>query len=139
MDDKIKNTILQAMDATAILSTEIIQDLWSGYGNILRVLLEGSSHKSIVVKHVQTQKANQHPRGWNGNIGHQRKIKSYEVETAWYEIYSEYSQARVPKCYAIEKWEGEVLVLLEDLDEAGFPLRKHTGELARQSINVYHG
>ena len=126
MDDKIKNTILQSMDATAIKSTEVIQDLWSGYGKILRVLLEGSNHKSIVVKHVQTHKALQHPRGWNGNLGHQRKIKSYEVETAWYKNYSEYSQARVPKSYAIEEWQGEVIVLLEDLNEAGYPVRKHT-------------
>ncbi|MEM6805297.1 MAG: phosphotransferase, partial [Bacteroidota bacterium] len=64
------------------------------------------------------------PRGWNTDIGHQRKLKSYQVESNWYNTYSQKSAARLPKCLAIEQQNDEVLMVLEDLDEAGYPLRK---------------
>jgi hypothetical protein len=67
-----------------------------------------------------------HPRGWNNDIGHHRKLKSYEVETAWYETYSKQSIARLPKCLAIERKDDEVMMVLEDLNEAGYALRKNT-------------
>lgn len=102
---------------------EMIQQLWSGYGKILRMGLEDAAVESVVVKHVQLPLYKNHPRGWNTDIGHQRKVKSYQVETAWYQSYSKDSKARLPKCLAIEKQKDEVLMVLEDLDEAGFPLR----------------
>jgi hypothetical protein len=49
-----------------------------------------------------------------------------KVETAWYETYSKNSIARLPQCLAIETQNDEVLMVLEDLDEAGYPLRKET-------------
>ncbi|MEZ4957511.1 MAG: phosphotransferase, partial [Saprospiraceae bacterium] len=92
----------------------------------LRVGLAGASVESVVVKHVQLPTYNHHPRGWNTDIGHQRKVKSYQVETTWYDTYSKNSAARLPNCLAIETQAEEVLMVLEDLDEAGFPLRKRT-------------
>ena len=105
---------------------ELIQELWSGYGKILRVGLEGAAMESVVVKHVQLPRQSSHPRGWNTDIGHRRKLKSYQVETAWYANYSKHSAARLPRCLAIERQGEEVLMVLEDLDEAGYPLRKQT-------------
>jgi hypothetical protein len=125
MNDYFKSIILKATDATSLKEKETIQSLWSGYGKIARVQLEDSPLESVVVKHVQLPKQKNHPRGWNSDIGHQRKLKSYQVETNWYKNYSKSSKARLPKCFAIEHKDDEVLIVLEDLDKAGFPIRKH--------------
>lgn len=126
MNDYFQSTILRATGATAITHKEEIQELWSGYGQILRVGLKGTDIDSVVVKHVQTPKSDYHPRGWNTDIGHQRKLKSYEVETNWYQKYSERSKARLPNCLAVDHHGDEVLIILEDLNSAGFPLRKRS-------------
>ena len=102
----------------------MIQELWSGYGKILRLGLENATRDSVVVKHVQLPIDTNHPRGWNTNQSHQRKVKSYQVETNWYQTYSEHSAARLPQCLAIETQNDEVLMVLEDLDAAGYSLRK---------------
>jgi len=66
----------------------------------------------------------QHPKGWNSDIGHLRKLKSYQVETNWYTNYSKQSTARLPNCFFIEQTNDEVLIVLEDLDLAGYSIRK---------------
>lgn len=104
----------------------MIQELWSGYGKILRIGLENTTVKSVVVKHVQLPVHKNHPRGWNTDIGHQRKVKSYQVETTWYDQYSTKSSARLPQCLSIETKDDEVLMVLEDLDAAGYHLRKRS-------------
>ncbi len=124
MNEYIKSIILQRTGASSLFEKEIIQKLWSGYGKIIRVGLEHAAVKSVIVKHVQLPIYKNHPRGWNTDIGHQRKVKSYKVEAAWYDTYSKNSTARLPQCLAIETQGDEVLMVLEDLDIAGFPLRK---------------
>lgn len=126
MNEQIKSIILERTGASALVEREMIQQLWSGYGKIMRVGLEDASVKSIIVKHVELPISASHPRGWNTDIGHQRKVKSYQVETAWYQTYSKRSAARLPHCLAIETLGDEVLMVLEDLDEAGYPLRKRS-------------
>jgi hypothetical protein len=128
MNEYFKSFILQTTGASSIVEKEIIQELWSGYGKIKRIYLEGSEPKSIVVKNVQLPKQNRHPRGWNSDIGHQRKLKSYQVETNWYQNYSKHSVARLPKCYGVTQKGDEVLIVLEDLDAVGFPIRKNSVE-----------
>ena len=124
MNEYFRSIILQKTGASSLIEKEMIQELWSGYGKIIRVGLENASAKSVVVKHVQLPIYKNHPRGWNTDIGHQRKMKSYKVETTWYDTYSKNSAARLPQCIAIETKDEEVLMVLEDLDEAGYPLRK---------------
>ena len=126
MNEYFKSIILQQTGASALFEKEMIQQLWSGYGKIMRIGLENGPVESVVVKHVQLPITNHHPRGWNTDIGHQRKLKSYQVETRWYDTYSKYSLARLPQCLAIETRNDEVLMVLEDLDEAGYPLRKRS-------------
>jgi len=92
----------------------------------MRIELKNASVESVVVKHVQLPLYKKHPRGWNTDIGHQRKVKSYQVETTWYQTHSKNSAARLPQCLAIETQDNEVLIVLEDLDKAGFSLRKRT-------------
>lgn len=125
MNSTFKNTILQATKAQDLFEIEVIQTLWSGYGKIVRYGLIGAPIKSVVVKHVLLSEEALHPRGWNTNISHNRKIKSYEVESAWYKIYALKCRldCQVPKCYALETKPGEFLMVLEDLDNSGFPSR----------------
>lgn len=124
MNNYFQSIILKATGASSLFQIETIQNLWSGYGKIMRIGLTDAAVESVVVKLVQLpQKAN-HPRGWNSDIGHERKLKSYQVETSWYEHYSRWSKARLPTCLALESQGEEVLMVLEDLDKAGFPLRK---------------
>lgn len=126
MNEYFKSIILQRTGASSLTRKETIQELWSGYGKIMRVGLEHAAVESVVIKHVQLPTHNHHPRGWNTDIGHQRKLRSYKVETTWYDTYSDHSAARLPKCLAIETQNDEVLMVLEDLDAAGYPLRKRT-------------
>jgi len=65
-----------------------------------------------------------HPRGWKSAIGHQRKLRSYQVENTFYQSYAKSSQARVPQCYGYTEKNGSSLLVLEDLDASGFPIRR---------------
>lgn len=126
MNEYFKSVILQKTGATSLAEHEKVQELWSGYGEITRVALKGAPQKSVMAKHIHLATDTNHPRGWNTDIGHQRKLKSYQVETNWYSTYSKDCLARLPRCLAIDKHEDEVLIVLEDLDEAGYPLRKQS-------------
>lgn len=118
--------ILNSTGARSIKDSELIQELWSGYGKIIRVYLEDADKNSVIAKHVHPPQKNKHPRGWGSDLGHQRKLRSYQVESHWYANYSKVSSARLPKCIALEQYDGEMMMVLEDLDEAGYPLRKRS-------------
>ena len=115
--------ILRGSGASEITSIDSIQSLWSGYGEILRVHLKGGDYPSVVVKHIQLPEAVAHPKGWNTDLSHQRKLKSYQVESAWYQQYATRcdSQCSVPQCLALEaKSDGDCVIVLTDLAAAGF-------------------
>jgi len=126
MNDYFKNIIQTSTGANSVSEIEMIQSLWSGYGKILRFALKGADIETVVVKHVRLPKQEKHPRGWNTNLSHERKLKSYKVETAWYKNWSLQCDldSRIPKCYALETQGNEVLMVLEDLNESGFPARR---------------
>ena len=126
MNNHFHSIILKTTGASSFIEKEVIQELWSGYGKIIRLEMQNAPVKSVVVKHVQLPTQSNHSRGWNTTIGHQRKIKSYQVETKWYETYAKNSLARLPQCMQIETMDEQVLMILEDLDQAGYPLRKHS-------------
>lgn len=121
-------SILKKQFHTDLVSkTEMIQELWSGYGEIGRYLVEKDGiKKSYVVKHIDLSNPGNHPRGWNGSSSHQRKIKSYQVEAAFYSLYSAVcsDKSRIPKFYHFEQDEQQSFIVLEDLNQAGFDLRK---------------
>lgn len=126
MNKYFKEMILDKSGASSIVEEKLIQNLWSNYGEILRLTLEGSKYNSIVVKHVKLPESINHPRGWNTDISNNRKINSYKVETQWYKSWSRKcdSSCRVPECLLIDKIDDEVLIVLEDLNDAGYSLRK---------------
>jgi hypothetical protein len=123
MEQFFQDYILEIAHAQSIIKTERIQSLWSGYGEILRLTLEGSSIDTVVVKWMNGTSNSSHPRGWNSDIGHQRKIRSYQIENEWYQHFAQRSNARLPHCYGYTEKDGKSLLILEDLDAAGFPLR----------------
>jgi len=123
------STFIQAeTGAESLGRMEVIQSLWSGYGQILRVALVNAPDQrdSVVVKHVKPPTNDGHPRGWNTDRSHQRKLRSYQVETAWYQEFSGlHSDAcRVPALLAHRTHGQDVILLLEDLDAAGFAARR---------------
>lgn len=99
---------------------ELIQELWSGYGELVRVTFP---HKSIIIKHIQLPQPSQHPRGWNSDISHQRKLHSYQVEVNWYQNFSHPSdkRCRIPKGLKCFQTDNEWLIVMEDLANVGFP------------------
>jgi aminoglycoside phosphotransferase (APT) family kinase protein len=125
MHKDFPDIIRQATGAGGIELIEVIQELWSGYGTIRRYRLTGANRDRVVVKHVHVTDQNDHPRGWNTDLSHMRKLRSYEVETAWYANWAVRCDAacKVPHCLALETRGDETLMVLEDLDEIGFSAR----------------
>lgn len=119
-------SVLHITGADGVESSELLQTLWSGYGEIRRLNLQGAAMASVVLKHVSPATETNHPRGWNTDHSHQRKLNSYQIEKHWYQHWAAQCnrQCRVPHCYgAVERNDG-LLLVLEDLDAVGFVLRK---------------
>ncbi len=125
-DAGLEATILRATAARAIVGTEDVQRLWSGYGQIVRYHIEGGPHTSVIVKHVRWPDRPHHPRGWGTDRSHQRKIRSYQIESSWYDRYAQLCSdgCRVPRCLALEARSDEVVMVLEDLNGSGFAGRR---------------
>uniref|UniRef100_A0AAY4A2F1 CHK kinase-like domain-containing protein n=1 Tax=Denticeps clupeoides TaxID=299321 RepID=A0AAY4A2F1_9TELE len=124
MHKEHEDLILQVSGAKALRVGAKIQTLWSGYGEIVRIHLEGCERPSVVVKHIKFPQDPARPGGWNTDISHQRKVRSYQVEMHWYRNYVAKDSCRVPACLAAESFGDEQLIVLEDLDVAGFDCQK---------------
>ncbi|SHM85193.1 Ecdysteroid kinase [Cyclobacterium lianum] len=121
----ITTQILECTRAKAIKDSEEVQSLWSGYGSIKRYTLEGGKYPSVIVKHILLPESGKHPRGWNTDLSHERKVKSYAVESYWYRHYACLlgSECKVPRLlHAAEEGSSRLLVM-EDLNALGFPGR----------------
>ncbi len=116
---------------TEIFKIEDIQTLWSGYGKIMRYGLKGGNKNTVVIKHVKLPDQSLHPRGWNTDLSHQRKIRSYQVETAWYRDWAELcdDSCTIPHSFVLESSKDEFLMVFEDLDASGFPVRKQSASM----------
>jgi hypothetical protein len=136
MNSKLETLIRQATQAKTIHKTEEIQALWSGYGDISRYQLTGCKRKSVVVKNAQLPDEVNHPRGWHSDLSHQRKIRSYHVESAWYRFFAELcnDHCRVPEYLALEERENKFLIVLEDLNESGFSEQKDTASIEEMTV-----
>jgi len=128
----LQDMVAKATHAKHVTPDEVIQSLWSGYGEIIRLQLSGSDINSVILKHVKPPSEVDHPRGWHSDASHVRKLRSYTVEMHWYEHWAKYcgDNCRVPKSYLTTTHGDECVILLEDLDAAGFPIRKESVEIA---------
>jgi hypothetical protein len=125
MHRDFKDYLIKATQSSDCEETEVIQSLWSDYGNISRYQLVGSSLRTAVVKFISLDQTSGHPRGWNTDFAHNRKVKSYEVETHWYENWNQLCtpHCRVPRFIGSFSEGAQQWIVLEDLD-LNFPLRK---------------
>jgi hypothetical protein len=107
--------ICEVTGARAARPGQRIQSLWSGYGEVVRVHLDGAAMDTVVVKHVRP------PR-----VAHPRKLRSYVVERAWYRDWSGRCPAgsRVAHCYGAWAAGSESVFVLEDMDASGFAVRR---------------
>ncbi len=126
IDADLEAVVLQAAGAREVTDTEVVQSLWSGYGQIVRCHVQGGPRPSVIVKRVQWPDDHDHRYGWNTDRSHQRKLQSYRVETAWYDRYAPLcpDACRVPKNLALEARSDGVVMVLEDLDTSGFAGRR---------------
>lgn len=126
MDLEFKDYLLKLTEAAECTEIENIQSLWSGYGNISRYQIHNGIAAFVVVKCIQLENSNTHPRGWNTNFGHQRKRRSYEVETYWYEHWSTSCEdvCKIPKLIGTLEKDDKRWIVLEDLKKV-YPLVKH--------------
>jgi len=126
MNSDFKDYLLKATKSSGCEEIEIIQSLWSDYGKISRYQLDDSPQNTVVVKFISLNKSTEHPRGWNTEYSHNRKVKSYEVETYWYEKWNQLciNNCRVPQFIGSFSEGKDQWIILEDLN-ANFPLRKH--------------
>jgi thiamine kinase-like enzyme len=131
LSDHIEKLIQQKTRAKTIEFDSTLQSLWSGYGSIDRYTLSGCETPGVIVKHIRPPEAKRHPRGWDTNLSHQRKLKSYQVETYWYRHYAQEcdEHCRIPAIIAIKQHGDETVIIMEDLDASGFPVRKQSLDL----------
>jgi serine/threonine protein kinase len=119
MTPELENAILKASRANKVLGIELIQKLWSGYGRLERVQLDTGS---VILKLIKFPSSSDHPRGWNTNLSHERKEKSYRVEMNWYQNHNDcIDSAYSPRLLDSGETEtGEKWLLLEDLSNNQF-------------------
>ena len=118
--------VLESTGATAILSAEVVQSLWDGYGELSRVRLAGASGETVILKDVRPPAASARS---GSSLSHQRKRRSYEVEVAFYGSGAARTdeRCRVARPFAAAASSGGWRLVLEDLSAAGFPERARRG------------
>jgi len=118
-DNTLYENIGEELNLGKLINIDLIQSLWSGYGQLVRLKFH---NKSIIVKHIKLPKQSEHPHGWNSELSHKRKLFSYEVEVNWYEEFSKEidSKCPIPKGLKTLKTQNEWLIVMEDLSSTGF-------------------
>lgn len=121
--------IKRQLNACKVKQLEVVQSLWSGYGKVARYVVERADNaaQSVILKHIRLPNEVNHVRGWHSDFAHQRKVRSYQVEVAWYQDWASRcgEDCRVANCFGVysDEQTGEQGILLEDLDASGFAKR----------------
>ena len=124
----VSDFVAAAMEAR-VVRTERVQSLWSGYGEIVRMHLDGPV-PSVVVKSVTPPRAS--------GVSHARKCRSYDVELHWYRHHAARCTARIPRLLASRKAPDAWLFVLEDLDAAGYSGRRGSIDRALGWLARFH-
>lgn len=106
---------------------------------IQRYGLTGCKRETVVIKHVKLPDQSGHPRGWNTDLSHQRKIRSYLVESNWYQHWASHcdTHCRIPQCLGLDYSQEDFLMVFEDLDASGFPERKTLVTMADMQLCLH--
>lgn len=137
---KLEERLSTLLATTQFEKIELIQLLWSGYGEIGRYENTDKSNRyygRFIVKHISPPASQQHPRGWDGAAAHQRKLTSYNVEAEFYQHWANSIKptCAVPKFIAQENLDNTCpnskIIVMSDLDAEGYPIR-----LSNASVDV---
>lgn len=134
----LEDKIAYHLSAEKAMEKELIQELWSGYGRLSRFTLKGAKEPTVIAKIILNQSSRNHPRGWNTNVSHQRKLKSYEVEEAWYKNFAHFCNdtCRIPAFYKSFRDNDKQIILIEDLDAVGFSGRKTSLKIEETKLGL---
>lgn len=116
MQNTLQQLILKTTGAEAISKHAVVQQLWSGYGEIVRYGLRGANRPSVIAKQIKLPCYSDHA------LAQERKRHSYQVEQVWYEQWGSRCTAacRIPACLASATYGDTLVLILEDLHSAGF-------------------
>jgi thiamine kinase-like enzyme len=114
-----------------------VQSLWSGYGDISRYV-SPQNNTTFIVKHISAPIESVHPKGWNTHTSHQRKLQSYEIEANFYRDYATLCDkyCAVPKLLTEFCENQQKIIVLQDLDQAGFSQRKNEAGMADVMLGI---
>lgn len=131
----VVDDIVKATGASSVRIANSLQELWSGYGRIVQLQLSGISIDTAILKLIEPPSTAQHPREWNTTESHQRKIRSYEVETHWYQRFASQCGAdcKVPIVIDAGSSASRQWILMEDLTTA-YPRRSANLNVAQAQV-----
>ncbi len=111
--------IKSGLNASDVCIESTLQELWSGYGYIVRLRIAGAPVNTAILKLINPPQQTQHPRGWNTSDSHQRKLRSYQVESHWYEHLAQQcnDSCKVPEVIKAGRTATYQWILMEDLSE----------------------
>jgi hypothetical protein len=116
--DDILTWIASEVGARSVRPRQHIQQLWGGVGEILRIELDAGPVETAIVKWAKP------PAGLD-DVSSRRKRTSFAVEIAFYRSMARRCDdtCRVAKLLAARVVDDEAVLVLEDLDAAGYPGR----------------
>lgn len=123
LNKPIERLIRRGTGAIEILDVEVIQEVWGGNGEVLRVQLSGAPQ--VVVKKILMPAGAKKKK--RKDKGLERTLLSYDNELSFYENYASRlpTSSRTPQFFAGQRLEDSWVFVLEDLGESGFfPLGK---------------
>lgn len=115
--------VREVTQARGVARCERVQSLWGGYGELLRVHLEGADLGSVIVKWVTAPRVHRYGAE---RVSDERKRRSYEVETEFYASHAARCEpsCRVPRRIGHRLVGDECILVLEDLGTVGFTRRE---------------
>ena len=119
-----EQAVLKGLGADSYKHETHIQSLWSGYGSIDRIRVNNGIYETAILKRISPMKTTRA----QSSLSHQRKLNSYKIEIEFYKRFSGQcdDNCRVPAFISALTHDEEHIIILEDLDRAGFPLRRHS-------------
>lgn len=122
--------VQQLLSDPEVIVAEEVQALWSDFGSLVRCF-SPKLNKNIIVKRIAppAPENSTHPRGWNTTTSHERKLKSYQIESQFYQHYAKRTDnyCTVPQLIAADSDKTHTLLIMEDLAELGFSETTETG------------
>ncbi|MBD3584786.1 DUF1679 domain-containing protein [Salinimonas sp. HHU 13199] len=133
VDQVFKAWVSEQLDDPDVHAFSLLQRLWSGYGQCFR-FFSPKYNCSLVAKAVKPPDILSHPKGWNNNDSHQRKLTSYQIERTFYSQFRARLMLPAPELITEDKRGDAMLLIMTDLDSQGFDQRYETLNIDQASL-----